>query len=276
MRKVFNLILPAAIILVASCNTPRYIYSPSPPNNPYFKEKGESKLSAYYSSGGDNNTLDGGKNNGYDIQGAYAIANNWALTAGYFNRKERDVYSNGTYNFFESSVVDYKRNLTDVGGGYFLPLNIKRNISFNVFGGLAFGRFSFTDKGMDKQGLSYNRFHNSRIVKWYIQPSFNIMPGKYFRASFINKFSFAHYGNIATSYTDEELQYFFLDRIKNKTIFFFEPTFNMQVGIPKCEWIKIDGGFTFSSDPFEDVSRIEARNFNASIGLSFDLSKLKK
>jgi hypothetical protein len=276
MRKVFNLILPVAICLFGSCNTPRYIYSPSPPNNPYFKEKGESKLSAYYSSDGDNNTLNDEKNNGYDIQGAYAIASNWALTAGYFNRQERDFYTNGTYNFFESSAVNYKRSLTDIGGGYFLPLNAKRNISLNVFGGLAFGRFSFTDKGMDKQGLSYGRFHNSRIVKWYVQPSFNVMPGKYFRASFINKFSFAHYGNITTSYTDEELQYFYLDRINNKTVFFFEPTFNMQMGIPKCEWIKIDGGFTFSSDPFEDVSRIEARNFNVSIGLSFDLSKLKK
>jgi len=51
MRKE-NLIASAIVMaFFFSCNTPRYIYSPSPPNNPYFKEKGDSKLAAYYSSG---------------------------------------------------------------------------------------------------------------------------------------------------------------------------------------------------------------------------------
>ncbi|MEI9807293.1 MAG: hypothetical protein WDO16_05080 [Bacteroidota bacterium] len=271
-----SLFLLASIIFFTSCNSPRYIYTPSPPNNPYFTEKGQSKLAAYYSSGGDDNTISGEKNNGLDVQGAYAISNNWALTAGYSGRKERGVYSYAEYNFFDSSVVDYKRSLVDMGGGYFLALNERRTVSFNLFGGLGFGKFSFTDKGIDKMRAGYNRFHSSNIVKWYAQPSLNALPGKYFRASFIFKFSFLHYGNISTSYTSDELQYFFLDKINNKTLFFFEPSFNMQIGIPKCDWLKIDGGFTFSTDPYDNNSRIEARSFNASVGLSVDLSQLKK
>lgn len=276
MRNACNLILLTATILFISCNTPRYIYSPSPPNNPYFSEKGESKLSAYYSSGGDDNTITGERNNGFDIQGAYAISSNWALITGYFNRKERDVYSYGKYNFFDSSNIAYKRALADIGAGYFFPLGDFRSVSFNIYGGFGFGKFSFNDNGTDKSGNVYARYHNSKITKWYLQPSLNAMPGKYFRASFTGKFSFVHYGNISTSYTDDEQQYFYLDRIKNKTIFFVEPSFNMQIGIPKCDWLKLDGSFTFSSDPYDNNSRIEARSFNASIGLSFDLFKLKK
>jgi hypothetical protein len=246
------------------------------PNNPYFTEEGQSKLGVYYSAGGDHNPKDGEKNRGFEIQGAYAISNNWALTAGYFNRRERDIYSQYEYNFFDSSIVNYKRNLVDVGGGYFLPLDRQKTVSINLFGGIALGRFSFTDRGVDKSGVDYNRFHNSNIVKWYAQPSINAMPVKYFRASFIFKLSFVQYGKIATSYTSDELQYFYLDRLKNKTLFYFEPAFNMQLGIPGCDWMKIDGGVNFSSDPYRGNSKIQARSFNASIGLSFDFSTLKK
>lgn len=273
--KDIGIILFVCVISLASCISPRYVYSPSPPNNPYFTEKGQSKLTAYYSSGEIDNALQGEKNNGFDIQGAYAIGDNWALTTGYFFRNERNVYTYD-YNFFDSSTVSYKRGLADIGGGYFLPLNKKRNLSFNFFTGLALGKFSFNDNGVDKSGADYSRFHRSNIVKWYIQPSFNILPGKYFRASVITKFSWVHYGNISTSYTHDELQYFYLDRIKNITLFFIEPTYNMQVGIPKCEWLKIDGGVTFTSYPYSSASYIQSRNFNASIGLSFDFSKLKK
>jgi len=276
MRNKFS---PCSIFILAifySCNTPRYIYSPSPPNNPYFKEKGDSKLTAYYSSGGDDNKSSGHKNNGFDLQAAYAISNNWALTAGFFERKEKEIYPFGAYNYFDSSAVSYKRHIIDVGGGYFISMNRKRTVFLTIYGGLGLGKFSFSDDGIDKARVSYSRFHNSSISKWFIQPSLNFFAGNYFRASLIAKFSFVYYGNISTSYTNEELQFYWLDKIVNRTVSYVEPTFNMQFGIPPVDWVKVDGGFTFSSDPFYRNSQIQARSFNASIGLSFDFTKLRK
>ena len=127
-----NKLLLSAIIIVtclSSCATYRYIYSASPPNNPYFREKGESKLAGYYSSSDDNTTTNGTAG-GWDLQGAYAISNHWAVTAAYFSRREKDVYDYISYNS-QSSVVKYKRNLFDIGGGYFVPLNAKKTITFN-------------------------------------------------------------------------------------------------------------------------------------------------
>lgn len=278
MRKKNQLALAIIITICAcsACNTERYIYTPSIPNNPYFREKGESKLAAYYSSGGDDNPRTGHKNNGFDLQGAYALSKNWAITTSFFSRQESDIYTSSHYNFFDSSYINYKRHITDFGGGYFVPLNRRQNAFFAIYGGIGFGEFSINDKGIDRARNSYSRFHNSDITKWFIQPSFNFFAGNYFRMALIGKFSFVHYGNISTSYLNEELQYYWLDRIKSKTISFFEPTLNIQFGIPPIDWVKIDGGFTFSSDPFEEPSRAEARNFNASIGLSFDFSKIKK
>jgi hypothetical protein len=85
------------------------------------------------------------------------------LTAGFFEREERDTYKSTRYNFFDSSILDYKRHITDLGGGYLLPLNKGKIFLFNIFGGLGLGKFSVTDHGIDKSGLSYERFHSSSI-----------------------------------------------------------------------------------------------------------------
>ena len=274
MRNRFLFIAFIVITTFTSCSTYRYIYSASPANNPYFKEKGESKLTAYYSSSSDNPILKEYAH-GFDLQGAYAIGNHWALTAGYFNRREQDVYSR-SYNLYDTSVVRYKRNLFDIGAGYFIPLNTKKTITANFYGGFANGKFSFDDNGLDNNHTVYNRYHESAITKWFFQPSINFMTGRYVRFSFAAKFSFVHYGKIQTSYTSNELGYFGLDRIANKTIYFFEPSLNIQFGIPKYPWVKIDAVTSGTSYYYSDNSHLDVRGSNASIGLSFDFSKMKQ
>ena len=150
-------------------------------------------------------------------------------------------------------------------------------ITFNIYGGIGFGKFLIRDSGKDTLGLSYSRYHNSGVTKWFVQPSFNFITGKYFRFSLIDKISFIHYGNISTSYTADELNYFELDRLSGKTVNFFEPSFNMQIGIPQLDWLKIDGGFSFTSGlGLKDAPNLKSRFFNASIGINLDFSENKK
>ena len=113
------------------------------------------------------------------------------------------------------------------------------------------------------------------MSKWYIQPSINFFPGKNFRTGIIGKVSWVHYGDVSTSYTPAELEYFDLDILTGKTLSLFEVTWNMQLTFNKINWIHIDGGFTLCSEPFSNLTNLEARNLNTSIGLSIDLSKMK-
>ncbi|MDQ2720666.1 MAG: hypothetical protein M3Z26_13035 [Bacteroidota bacterium] len=283
MKKVFPVSL---IIMIAftSCTTYRYIYSASPANDPYFNKKGESKLTGYYSSSGDNNLL-GEFAGGFDMHGAYAIENHWALTVGYFNRREKDVFNYyHSDSPFDSSIVKYKRNLFDIGAGYFVALNQNKTITFNLYGGFSSGKFSLEDDGVDHNDSNYNRYHDSKINKWFLQPSFNFMPGHHVRFSFGLKVSFVHYGNIHTSYTAEELHYFALDRIPNKTIPYAESFFNLQFGFPKYPWVKLDMELSGASQPLynnpnnlnDNSERLRTRGSNASIGLNFDFSKIRK
>ncbi len=267
----FAIFLFACII---SCSSNRYIYSASPPNNPYFKEKGESKVAAYYSSSNDNASTKEFAN-GWHLQGAYAIADHWALTASWFHRREQDVYNDYRYNNpFDSSVVKYKRNLFEMGGGYFISLNPKKTITINLYGGAAFGKFSFDDNGLDGNRANYSHNHSSSITKWFFQPSVNFMPGQYIRLSFSIKTSYVHYGNIHTSYTDNELQSFNLNILNNKTLNFIEPCWNFQFGLPKYPWVKLDWIVSGVSNNVVYIENV--RQNNVSIGLTFDFSKMGK
>ena len=97
------------------------------------------------------------------------------------------------------------------------------------------------------------------------------MPGRHVRLSFILKSSSVHYGNIQTTYTATELQYFNLYKIANRTLNFIEPCWNFQFGLPKYPWVKLDWLVSdISNNPYyiENV-----RQNNVSIGLTFDFSK---
>lgn len=272
-----DLILLLLICLtIISCRTPRFVYSPAPPNNPYFRERGESKLAAYYSTGADANELTNEYNNGFDLQGAYAVSDHFALTADYFKRSEKDGIYEDNRTYFDTSVVRYKRRLTSIGAGYYTPITNDRKITMNVYGGLGFGKYSFSDDGFDN-GAGYHRDYSSDMTKWYIQPSINFFVGNYFRTGLISKVSWVRFNDIETSYTSAELSYLDLDRLPGRTLRFFEATWNVQVSFRNMNWFYLDGGFTFSSDPFvNDDTNLEARNFNASIGISLDLSKIKR
>ncbi len=264
------------ITATSSCNTYRYIYTASPADSPYFTQKGDSKLTGDYSfnSGSPVNKFA----HGPDVQAAYAIGNNWALTGDYYNRREMDIFGMNSYGPFDSSVINYRRNLSGFGGGYFVALDKGKKITFNFYAGMAFGKFTVKDIGLDTDSLNYSRFYKSQITKWFFQPSLNFMTGEYFRFSFSLPFSYVHYGDILTSYTPDEISYFSLDKIADKTIPFVEPSFDFQFTFSNSPWIKMDAVMSFVPNPFikDENNSLRVRGFNASIGLTFDFSKLKK
>lgn len=257
--------------LLTACTTPRYIYAPAPPVNPFFTEKGESKVSAFY-TGGDSES---GKNRGFDFQGAYAIGNHWALTASYSRRFEKDIFNSGDSYEIKTKEIRYRRKQAELGVGCLVPVGIDKMFFFTLYGGYGFGRYKFEDYASNGT-TSYTRMHDSHISKWYIQPAFNYTPGEMFRASITGKCSFVRYGNISTNYSNAELSDLGLDHLPGNTFSFFEPTLALQFGVPEWKWVKLDAGFTLSSDPGRFSDDLQARGICGFIGFSFDFFKLKK
>ena len=136
LNKLLLGIAVAMVLIMVSCNTPRYIYSPSAHNVPVLTQKGDSKIGAVYSTNftGEekrDGALIDNRSRGYDLHGAAAITDHFAVQASYFYRWEKS--SGGK----DSLTVRYKRNLTEIGLGYYLPVNDKKNVIFQFLEGQA-------------------------------------------------------------------------------------------------------------------------------------------
>jgi hypothetical protein len=148
MRACAGLLIFCLSLLFSSCTQPRYVYSPPVRNLHYFEKAGQSKLAAHWATGPSRN--DGGTssafNNGFDLQGSYAISDHWAIMVSYYNRKEHDnintVYSSSANLYSE---IEYKRNGTELGASFFTPLSKGRENFFHIDGGIGFANNRLED-----------------------------------------------------------------------------------------------------------------------------------
>ncbi len=266
------------IFVLTSCYTPRYVYSPSAHNVPVFLKKGDTKLAADLSTNfSKKNTAEGivkdNKSGGIDLQGAYAITNKFAVQLNYSRRTEKN---NGDFsvNNLDSSVINYKRSLTEIGVGYYSVLTNNQQAVFQVFAGIGFGKFGFTDIGRDQNNVFHNQFHQMNITKLYLQPSFTVRSKKNFVASLSSRFSVIYFHNIQTDYSATDLDNYKLDSLSYRPRLFWEPAVINTFGFKKLPGLQ----FEFQVDLSLLLSPlfIDYRAFNFSIGALFDVPKLLK
>jgi len=265
-----NLFFPALFIVLifiaASCDTPRYIYSPAAHNVPVLTKKGDSKIGAVYSTNAvgqetkDDVEIDN-RSRGYDLHGAVAITDNFAVQASHFYRWEK------TTGGPDSITLKYKRNLTEIGLGYYLPVNDKKNAFFQVFAGAGLGRFNFTDN--DKSG-SY--FHQANITKIYLQPAFLFKSKGSFTTSVALRFSNINYSKIITNYSASQLSDYHLDDLGGRGKWFFEPATVNSFWFKNLPGLRfeVQGGLSF----LMARNYVDYRKFNFSVGTWLDVGSL--
>ena len=253
-------------IIAASCNTPRYIYSPSAHNVPVLTKKGDSKIGAVYATNAAGQEKKGGveidnRSRGYDLQGAVAITNNFAIQAAHAYRWEK--MEGGP----DSITIKYKRNLTEIGLGYYLPINEKNNTFFQVFAGAGLGRFSFTDT--DKTG-SY--FHQANIAKIYLQPAMLFKSKGSFTTSVALRFSGISYSKIKTNYSPSQLDDYHLEDLTGRMKWFFEPASVSSFGFKNVPGLRfeVQAGVSF----LMSTNYVDYRKVNFSIGTWVDMGAL--
>jgi len=273
-------LLPIAscVIALSSCYTPRYVYSPAAHNVPVLVNKGDSKLAFNYSSNfSKSNTSEGivkdNRSAGFDLQGAYAISNKFALQVNYYHRTEKN---NGDFsaNNLDSSVINYTRNLTEFGFGYYRRLLHNDQGIFQVFVGVGFGRFKFTDIGRDQNNVFHNNFHDAGITKLYVQPAFTIRNKKNFAASISSRVSLIYYRDIKTDYSATDLDNYKLDSLSFRPRLFWEPAIVNTFGFKKLPGLQLE--FQVGLSLLQSRLFIDYRSFNFSGGVLFDVPKLLK
>ena len=276
MKMNATLLTALIAVIFCSCYTPRYMYSPAAHNVPVLVKQGDSKLAANYSTDlsgnpftGSSSQRDRKKSEGYDLQAAVAITNNIAIQGSYFNRTERNKGTDD--NYLDSTVINYKRELTEVGLGYFKTIGRREKVIFQVFAGGGKGRFRFTDNGKDQNNIFYTRFHQADVVKIYLQPAFIFRVQENFALSVSSRVSFISFRNIKTDYDASELASYQLDDLAGGYRTFWEPGFVNTFGFNKLKGVKFE--YQFSTALQVSERSIDYRSFNFSLGLVLDIPK---
>jgi len=267
-----NLLFTAfSALLLTSC-AQRNIYSPTAHNVPAFTKKSESKIAAGYSTGSNSTNED--KANGFDVQTAYAVSNHVVLQAGYTYRQEESVDSS-QINFFDYSNIKYNRKMFEIGIGYFTSIHKKGKIFFSIYGGIGVGKFSFIDNGIDNNQLSYSRFHNANVTKYYLNPAVSFI-NKRLVVSASLRGTLIYYSRIQTNYTIPEQESLKIGSINRKPSFFTEPAGVVSYGFRKLPGLRIECqlGFSFGLPAENQDGYYTGVSFCA--GLVFDIPKFIK
>jgi hypothetical protein len=117
MKRLYLLTLTAAACLISSCQS--YYYAPTMQHVPLFREAGELRAQAAFSSAGAFGT---------EGQASYSLTNELAVMAGY-------TYFNGGANQMGTSFS--RGSMAELAAGYYKPLG--QNYSVEVFGGMGLG-----------------------------------------------------------------------------------------------------------------------------------------
>lgn len=266
-KNIFDLLLVIIVLFIlASCNTPRYIYSPAAHNVPVLTQQGDSKIGAVYSTNAVGQEKKDGveinnRSRGFDLQGAVAITNNFAIQAAHAYRWEK------TEGGPDSITIKYNRNLTEIGLGYYLPVNDQQHTFFQVFAGAGLGRFSFTD--VDKTGAY---IHQANITKIYLQPAVLFKSKGSFTTSVAVRLSGIGYSKVRTNYAASQLNDYHLEDLTGRMKWFFEPASVSSFGFKSLPGLRfeVQGGLSF----LMARNYVDYRKFNFSIGSWIDMGAL--
>jgi len=269
------------------------MYATPAANADYLAQKGDATVTAYYSANAitdntytTNPSYAGITSGGADVHGAYAITDNWRVLAGYSYKHITQVYTYDTTkyyggggifapartqtNIFDSSLIKYNSSFFQIGAGYSMPLNARKTIMYNLHAGIDFGQLTLNDAGLNGSGNPYTRYYSVKTTKSWLQGAFNFGNVRtILNCSLGGRFSLLHFSNPTTTYLQQELDYFYLNKITGQTYFFWEPYFDVQVRVPGLKWLKIDAQLSLSNGSNNYYPKVST--VNGSIGVTVNV-----
>lgn len=248
MRKKIPSIILLTSVLLSSCTTPHFYYTPIIQNVPLFNDKNQ--FSGYLA--GSFGTV----NSCFEIQTGFSLPGHVALTANYMtggNNHSSEYYDDfARINYFESSLGFY-RSFENIG-------------VFEIYSGYGrgFQRHAFTS--WQSWSLESDGAADMSFSKIFIQPDIGIKKG-WMEAAFSCRLTRLNFSEIRINNTVYHLDE--LNILKqNSTPWLVEPAFTFRGG---SKSVKGQIQVLFTGNLTNSYLKFERFRFN--IGLYFSLSK---
>ncbi len=254
-----------------SCYSPRYIYNPPAQNVPLLNKKNDAELSAFYSGSFNLLNKKGDKNYGFDFHSAWAFSKHFSIMINGTLRREKND-ANDTYFYGDTSLLSYKIDMAEAAIGYFSSLPENAKMRFQTFAGAALGTLQIKD-AYTSNAVFINKYFDSRVTKFFIQPSIIYYPAKYVSAALSSRFTALLFTHIRTNYTKEEQNNYILDSVSVAPVFFWEPALTYTFSLKKIPLkLRLQGALTV----LLNHRFIESKSANLAFGIVADLNKKKR
>lgn len=180
-----------------------------PITNPSLQEKNDFSVNASI-----------GEPKGFDINGGFAITDHFAVIAGLYTHKNKDVEINGGFfsSGYDSSNLVYRHNGFTIGAGSYFPLGQQGSTAYmSFFGGLNKGKFRMNENfyEISPNPSSKVNQYTSNLNRWFLQGSLNLY-GNRVESSITTRLNVVQYKNVVTDYTNDELTNFRLPPMVSK------------------------------------------------------------
>jgi len=237
---------------ISSCN--HVYYAPNTPNLPQLGEKGDGRISATYSTGGESGF------NGGELQFAYAPHRYIGFMGSFMSVAKREETSNGVV---ESGTGSYG----ELGIGLFKTRSSAKHFSMEVFAGRGFGSVKNEYEGTDYSKVG--------IGKWFLQPDIGYR-GEVLDVAFTPKISLIHWKVRESRFNPNSSPYeqYDVDAIRSKKNFIaFEPGIVFRAGGKQVRG-HLGIGFSFTNLDGPGATLL-TESMTTSFGLSIQLKKPK-
>lgn len=204
------------IAVLSACNS--HIYVPNTVNAPLLKEKHEFKGSISPSN----------------LQAAFALSNNIAIMANgqYVSGLRPDLDDNDGDDLFIDDNV--RGGVIEGAVGFFKPLDERKRMVFDVYGGYGNGSFKTLADGYesDPERNRNNYLLRTHFNKYFIQPGIGLSH-PVIEAAFTSRFSLVKFYNVYAAAKafendiDRRVNYL---NIGSKNRFLYEPAFTFRAG----------------------------------------------
>lgn len=200
---IYNLPIIFCISLLTSCytSTPKYLFAPNSANLLQIEKKKDVKAAINYAQSkhaGNNDDSPGIQtSNGIDIQTAYSPINHVVLKVDLFKKWEIDKAVNNDQTNSSRYKIDYRRQGTVLGLGYFKFLDKAQEILFNIDGGAGLGKTSFN--GTYRQDAITKYFYTANNTTLAVTPSLRFKISKHYNLTLAYRLSSVAFSNITTN-----------------------------------------------------------------------------
>ncbi|HVI46138.1 MAG TPA: hypothetical protein VM802_14780 [Chitinophaga sp.] len=225
MKPIIYAVLLCSVAVITSCN--KHIYVPNTVNVPLLKEKHEFK----------------GSISPTNLQTAFAITNNIAIMANgqyVYRFKFNDSINNDLF-----SDNNTRGGLIEGAIGYFKPLDPKKRMVFDVYGGFGGGHFKTLTVKRTSGSNPDDYTIKNQFTKVFIQPSIGFVH-PVIEAAFSSRFSLLNFYNTQMgpkAFENDATGKANFMRISDKPVFFYEPALTFRVGY---KYVKFQAQLQFS------------------------------